>query len=912
MSIRVVHNRMKNLIFATIFSFFFCGMEAQNPRLLVTSDDRSSILEKIEEQTWARSIYDEMMERVTPYADRHRTDPEWILSRYLMNRAPGKRYTHAYADNQGRALTGYSGDAPVPTVRVSTYLRAPITDKGTRYRIPEIEELIPNDTARLMHLVNPDTGLKELVDPQAFITSINGNINGLALNAAILYWLNGEEKYARFAADILNQWATGVYYQEPIVGPGRTGLLDIQTLGDAAYSPLILAYDFVKPYMERQGYKLEWYETVFEKFASTMAFRGYWNNNWYAAESSLLVFSSLSLEDERKKEYYLQFFLERDTINGAHGQLALPTTVDKWLTHDGHWKEPGGYHNYPVRNLMLASLAMEKNGYDIFQQFPALFEASYAMLKYSFPDLTVGAFGDTGRASQSAESLEIGLVAAVKYQKPEQEEMLAAMQQLIQGGKYRRETAGYLGLLCFLPEIPYSNATYTWPRSGSLDFARYFIQRNGIDKETGLMVGVQGATYNHNHCNGMAMELYGLGEVMGLDAGVGPNYEHPMHRNYYAQWAAHNTVVAAGSSASVPFNGAAGTKDIGAIELVAMEPLPDKEAVSEHVSVTNTCYFDRSTNTNQHRTLSIVRTSETSGYYVDIYRSDNPISNDYVYHNIGDELMFLDENRGFLETHDAIYPLVGEDYPGFRFFNQVSQLKGYSGNLIALFTGKDDKNEEIFMQALIAGSPDRTYFRAMSPKASTAPARYRGKELPVFTIRTEKPATDLPFIVVYEPYRKSNHFGVERIAVESRNDADVFTALTVNNRDGSQQRIFQSVDATKKFNSGALSFSGYFGVASFSTTGVDYLYLGCGTEISTGDFSLRSGEKGGAACLVVMGDKYKISCNQPTVVGIPGKNVREVIKVTGKEKKSLPFERSMNLIFFEVNESKEAEIRLMY
>ena len=127
------------------------------------------------------------------------------------------------------------------------------------------------------------------------------------------------------------------------------------------------------------------------------------------------------------------------------------------------------------------------------------------------------------------------------------------------------------------------------------------------------MVGVQGATYNHNHCNGMAMELYGLGEVMGIDAGTGPNYEHPLHRNYYSQWAAHNTVVAAGSSSSVPFSGSAGAKSIGQIELAAMEPMPDKEAVSPGYSFTDTRYFDKSTNPNQSRALAIVRTSETTG-----------------------------------------------------------------------------------------------------------------------------------------------------------------------------------------------------------------------------------------------------------------------------------------------------------
>ncbi|MBC8006209.1 MAG: hypothetical protein H7X84_12100, partial [Verrucomicrobia bacterium] len=267
---------------------------AQNPHILVNSSDKQVVLKKIEQQPWAKSIYNDMQKGIMPYADRHQTDPQWILSRYLMNRVPGKRYTTVYSNESGQRLIKWSGDAPVPTVRVNTYLRTPITEKGTSYRKPTIEELIPNDTARLMNLFNPETGQKEWTDPQAYITSINGEINQLSLDAAILFWLTGEEKYAKFAADILDQWARGAYYQEPIVGPCRTGFLDMQTLGDQNYRPIILAYDFVKPFMKQKGYELKWYEPVFEKFASTLAFRGFWNSNWYAAESSTMVFAALS------------------------------------------------------------------------------------------------------------------------------------------------------------------------------------------------------------------------------------------------------------------------------------------------------------------------------------------------------------------------------------------------------------------------------------------------------------------------------------------------------------------------------------------------------------------------------------------------------------------------------------------
>ncbi|MBL7968526.1 MAG: heparinase II/III family protein [Prolixibacteraceae bacterium] len=882
---------------------------AQNPHILVSNDDKQEVLAKIKQQAWAKTIYSEMQKSVTPYADRHQTDPQWILSRYLMNRVPGKRYTKVYSDKGGQRLVKWEGNAPVPTVRVNTYLRTPITEKGTSYRKPTIEELVPNDTARLMNLFNPETNQKEWTDPQAYITSINGEINDLALDAAILYWLTGEAKYARFAADILDQWAKGAFYQEPIIGPCRTGFLDMQTLGDQSFRALILAYDFLKLYMRQQNYDLHWYEPVFEKFASTLAFRGFWNNNWYAAESSTLTFAALSLENKQKRDYYLQFILEKDTINGGCGQLAFPSTVEKWLTHDGHWKEPGGYHNYPVGNLLVSAMALEKNGYDIFRKFPAMFRASYAMLKYSFPNLTVGAFGDTGRASQSAESLEIGLLGAVKYNQPELPEMLASMKQLTDGGIYKREKSGFLGLLCFLPEIPEAKTAYQWPRTGTLEFARYFLQRNGTDPKTGLMVGVQEATYNHNHCNGMAMELYGIGEVWGIDAGTGPNYEHPLHQNYYSQWAAHNTVVAAGMSSAVPFSGSAGTKNVGQIDLAAMEPMPDESAVSPSFSFTDTRYFDKSTKTNQSRTLGIVRTSEKTGYYVDIYRSDNTISNDYVYHNIGDAVSFLNEKREPLKTVEANYPVTEKDYPGFRFYTEVKKLEKYDGNLIARFDIQDENQNKLFMHALISGTGDRDYFQAMSPKTKTAGKQYNGKPLPLFTIRTGAEAKSRPFVVVFEPYREESGNSVERISVEKRADSDVFTALTVFCKGGLKQQIFQSVDPNQKFTSGTGNFSGYYGIAGFEGEKLTSIYLGKGTEILQSGYSLKSKTPDGSANLAITGKNLIISCSQETEVGLP-LTAKKVWMKQGSIRKELPVSKSAKGILITVPAVENGEIVL--
>ncbi len=886
---------MKNLkIACLILLATVTQLSAQDryPHILVHQDNKKAILEKIETQDWAKTIYTEMVQTVLPYVDRHQTNKEWILSRYLMNRVPGKRYTTVYSDDNGQRLIKWEGDAPFPTVRVSTYLRSPITKSGTSYRKPRIEELVPNDTARLMYLYNPEKKLKEWVDPEAYITSINSDINSLAQSAAIIYWLTGEEKFGTFAADIVNQWARGAYYQKPIVGPCRTGFLDMQTLGDASYRSLIVAYDFIKPFMKQKGYNLKYYETVFEKMASTLAFRGYWNNNWYAAESSTMVFAALSLEDETKRDYYLQFFLENDTINGGCGQLALPSTVEKWLTHDGHWKEPGGYHNYPVTNLLISSLALENNGFDVFQKFPELFRASFAMMKYSFPNLTVSAFGDTGHATQSGESLEIGLIGAVKYKEDELDEMAASMQKLIEEGKYKRETSGFLGLLCFLPEIPKATSNFGWPRTGSLDFARYFLQRNGEDPKTGLMVGVQGATYNHNHCNGMAMELYGLGDIMGIDAGTGANYEHPMHRNYYSQWAAHNTVVAAGSSSSVPFSGGAGTKKIGQIELVAMEPMPDEKAISESFSFTETSYFDASTKTNQLRLLAIIRTSPSSGYYVDIYRSDNKISNDYVYHNVGDALTLIDKNRNKLTTASTTYPLAGNDYPGFRFFSKVEKLEDYKENVTALFTMKNKGEKDKFMQVLMPKENNRTYYTAFSPKVKTAGSRYANQPQPVLSVRANKEAWTNPFVAVFEPFEGEGNQTIKEIMKMDKLCNDNHTVLKVIDQQNSTQIIAQGNDCKAGIAGDSLVFNGYFGVVSFNKGQLEKIYLGKGKELGFGNYVISSENENSSAELCFLeGNRIKINSNAPIQLSIIHADMDETMIEKNPSMNGLKFEK---------------------
>ena len=876
-----------------MFCFHAVG-QSTHPHILVKPSDREAILEKIDRQAWAKSIFDDMTTRLQPYIDRHQSDPEWILSRYLMNRVPGKRYTHFYADERGVQLVDCTGDAPVPTVRVSPHNTAPTSKSGVRYRLPSIEELVPYDTAFFMNL-QTENGEWEWANPQRHVDGINGNINQLALEAAILYWLTGNEKYAVFAADILNQWGQGAVHQYPIEGTCYTGYFCMQSLDEARYGNLILVHDFLFDFLKSKGYEMSYYEVIFKRLAEITAFHGYYNN-WYAVQTSTLVNAALALDDKAMRDYYLQFVLTRDTIiSNSCARYSLPTTANIWLSPDGHWKEPGGYHNFPVSHLLTTSIVLENNGYEVFRRLPAYFDASHVMLKYAFPNFTGSSYGDTGRPRQSPQLLEMGIKMAEKYNPEKLKSLLSSMRVML-GEGYKRETSGYMGLLWYVPSIPVENdAEYTWPRSGTLEFARCFVQRNGTDRQYGLMYVMQGGTYGHNHVNGMSMELYGAGRVMGIDPGNGATYTDPIHIDYYAQWAAHNTVAADAKSASTPyFRGGGGKKNIGDSELSAMEPMAERQAVSPWCSFTDTRYTDNSTATNQQRTMAIVRTSDTTGYYLDIFRSDNKASNQYVYHNIGNSLLMTDAHDKPLSLRACTYPesktpadpAVPADQPGFRMMKDY-QTSGIRRDATKAVFAIHEPAPRVFMQMLMPGEADREYMTAQAPPAKTTSPPYNREPTPTVICQQHGEAWTRPFVAVYEPYHGENGKSVMQVESVKHASPGTFTFLKVSNRAGSTQYIFQSVDGdmTNKTSDG--SFRGAFAVVSLKGKQPEYLYLGAGRELSFGGYSLKTTSPDGAANLAVGKDEYIISCNQPTEVTIPSAKIKKLVYKTGNDEMEL-------------------------
>jgi len=882
-------SRLKHIGLLFLMLGYVYNVHAQkHPRILVNPSDKQKILNKIKNVAWADSIYTEYKLTLEPYVNRHQNNPEWILSRYLMNWKEGKHYTDFESDPAGTRLVGQSGNAPVPTVRVTTHKRPPVSRDGYGFRVPKIDELIPYDTSRTMRLQSrgPDKHW-ERVDPRSMIGSMNGRINELALKASILYWLSGDEKYAKFAADILMQWAHGAYYQHPIDGSLRCGYFCVQTLGDASYAPLALTYDFVYSYLVKTGQDTSVVNKVLERLARTQVKHGFTHNNWFAAETPTLVWSALALDNSHTRKNLMKFYVDKDyEVHNGFGQWSIKTALRTFIDPHGHWEEAPNYHNYPIGRLYETGLAAENNHYPIFKRFPRLLKSASVIYKYSFPNGKAMAFGDChNRTEQSPELLEIGRLMAQKYHYSNADTLNFMLSQMIKSGDYNRKNSGFLGLLCFDPindQPDLSEINIKLPQTAALPYAHCYLQRN-VQGDFKLMSYVQGATYNHNHANGMAMELYGDGYVMGADPGADISYDTQKHGAYYIQAGAHNTVVSAPQlPRTTPYS--LGARQIGHITLNSMEPKPGTSGVSPFYSYSTTSYVDTTTRilTHQRRTMAVIRTTDYSGYYVDIFHSDNSLENDYVYHNIGRELNFYNSSGDFLTLKKAndFQQDFGRQGAGFEYFKNQKELTEYKGELKARFSlhgnSPESKQDDIFMNVFIPADTSQSFYKATAPRTHTAPAPFNEWPTPTLIIREKGKAWNHPFIAVYEPenLKTGSHIKqVEQLDVSSSDATNAALKITSEiNDEQESDYIFDSSGNQIQLKKEGISFDGEFGIVSVRGDHMYSIYMGKGRQIMGKGYQLEAvNDSDISASFRKEDDQMIFSSDQPAFLTFPVK-----------------------------------------
>jgi hypothetical protein len=391
------------------------------------------------------------------------------------------------------------------------------------------------------------------------------------------------------------------------------------------------------------------------------------------------------------------------------------------------------------------------------------------------------------------------------------------------------------------------------------------------------MYVVQGASYNHNHANGMSVELYGQGSVMGPDPGNGLTYEDPMHVGYYTQWAAHNTVIAGDASSSIPqFKGGGGTKQIGEIQLKAMEPLAEQAAVSPNFSFTITGYTDKATGAKQERSLAIIRTSSSTGYYVDIYRSAHPENNTYVYHNIGKSLILSNVKNENISLSNSPIPMLEKpfDPPGLRHIQSVESTGKHEGQLTGIFNMEDavTGSKGRFMKMMMAGQKDRSYFSGMAPATKTVLPQYNTMKTPTLVAHQNGEAWLRPFITVFEPYAADEEI-VEAVTPVETEKNKAFSALWIRNKDNSAQLILQSSEKNPDHKKDNWHFKGAFGTVNIKDDQPTELYLGYGTELTYGDFSISSNQLEVSASMRITKEKILVSSNKEVLIRIKNKSV---------------------------------------
>lgn len=915
----------KALFFLIFFLISFANSSIiKRPNMFISDTEKEKLILKIKKYQWAGNIYKSMLAYLDPFVDRHQKDPSAILSKMQMY---WRRPFFTNFNRSGNYLNQWKGDAPVPTIRIQSYLRVHNAPDGYPYLTPRIEEVTSFSTNGLLRLQTSGPSKKwyNNVDGGFVTMLINGSINQLAVASAFCYWLTGAEKYARFAADIFILQMNALKYHTMLSGSTACALLAMQTLDDSeVYAKnLALIYDFIHDYLKNNNgehktrltlpdgniYTLEHkisdsIETGFVKLAHAFAYRGPTGNNWEIVESLGLVMCSLQIDDPVNRNKYLSHFTSSPTAN----QRPLPVFLDHF-TEEGLIKEPTSYHNYPLAYLIPGAYIADRSGTEFFKNYPKLYKMAYSLNYLSYPDGKTPTFGNNhSRASVLGRIIEIAYHAAVLNNDMEEAQILGSeLRRLIQLGAWSRESGGsadfhsVIRLITSEGEIN-AKKPMPLPKSFYQSFASLYIKRNGEDPKYGLMYALYGSGHGHGQVHGPTIELYGQGFTLGVDPGAEVRYEDERHGHYYIQFAAHNNVIVNGASQADtvnPGNPFSALSHSFLNNLTIEEPKSMEPPLSPFYSFTDVQYNETSTASVQRRVTAIIRTSEKSGYYVDLFRSVSTGVNykhEYIYHNIGDTIKFTTEEgvpipmtapivTGDLdEWRGATYLYKGPGYrgPSGQYYNQRKKIENISTTVCAIVSAHSLGTEIVSMKAWLPSIFQRTYFSAMTPRARVAPAPYNDREVPTFVIRQTGEAWKRPFVAIYEPF-VGNAESIESVKpLAGQAEGDLF-AVAIKTKDvftgkkGQYDLIFFSTNSGNTYSRGGITFGGTFAVVTSNENHIERLYLGNGQQLSTEKISILSpNTESIQAYLERLNDKWYLSSKQEVRISFRYKNKQDI------------------------------------
>jgi hypothetical protein len=883
-----------------------------HPRLLTNASEKPRLQQLIGAADWAQNTLEQSKKELEEYVNRHQTDSTWIVSRLQM-------YWKTKATDvfiKGGVYDHAEGEAPVPTVRFTG-----TRDAVTSYGAPKLEDILPYmEDPRGLYYVNrakPGQPL-EWVDQAKtgrVVEGINRKLIGMAQNAAILYWYTGEEKYAKFAYDLFNTYMNGIYYRkEPYDlnhGHNQTlaGLSSFEVIHEDILNELTICYDFLFNYIQVHApANMSIYAAAFKKWADLIIKNGVPFNNWDLIEARFVAIIALILEnnnaytDGRGCQYYLDQILNKTAVR----QWSLTELIKKgYDPNTGIWYESPGYSQVVISEfIQFIALFDRVLNFDLLEQLPILKKAVLATAQYLMPNGYAISFGDSHYGRLSTAPAQQVVMNARRYNKAEQENVFTAfikmLDQLVppQSGSngqlvmHKAEKGDLVSLLSYADfklkeSIPAGTlADFTSPLFYSPNVS-WSMQRSGTDAQTALAISLNGSLGNHMHANGISLELYGKGLPLAPEAGVGTSYFQPDYAEYYSKFPAHNTVVVDGISSYPEMRSSHGFK------LNSCYPSSGvKSGIFPYITFSDLFFLEPETNASQQRMMSIIRTSDTTGYYVDVFRSAKKEGgdkyHDYFYHNMGQGLVLTDNNDKPLKLQPvdklafANGDLFAYDYLYDEKFVQTA------GDIKATFQLKMPGSDSIFMNMWMKGENNREIFTVKSPKSTAIDRGMVPKEiselpLPTIVARQYGEAFTKPFVAVYEPSSTAQPASIVSISSFSPANAPVdFAGVRVENRNGSTQTIFSTSASNSDINYKEFGFRGTYAVISEFNNEIQYLFLGNGRKLSKGGFGISTAADSASAVLCKQNGQWFLACTKPVTLTLPLAAASNGLRVNGK------------------------------
>ena len=482
-----------------------------HPSIYVSDSDKPLIREKIEHCDWAKEAYNRLKDKVNPYVERHRTDPEWIVSRIAMYWKEGERYTQCYLKNE--TWERGEGNAPVPTVRMPG-----MRTWNKFYNVP-LEERTPyNETGDMWGVSRTDPSAPKVLVPYKesghMIRSNNVEILTLAEEAAFLYWLTEEEKYASFAADIFNTWLVGTYYMNPILDPGQSskgkggyepggilGYYDYEQIHDDLALHAAAIYDFTydyllrhpHPHLRAMGKGLpEVASTVFKRFIDIGFIRGGKTGNWNVNGWNMMLRPILALEendayaDGKGRSYYLHYL----TTESTPYHDAIPDILKSYDPVTGLWPESPGYSFGTIAMLLEFSTLLKRCGIDIIAGNPIMQKAALAAFPWMDERANMIVFGDSRGGAANFGTFEHLLAYYGQTGDTKNSARVAmALRTGLANGAYKRENAGWTGLCTYMARIPVTDEGADMERMSYSPHHRLVTMKSKKDQENLMEIG---------------------------------------------------------------------------------------------------------------------------------------------------------------------------------------------------------------------------------------------------------------------------------------------------------------------------------------------------------------------------------------------------------------------------------------